>query len=301
MSMTYKECYDYAVSEFANAGNEDARFDASTLIQFVFDLDKGELLMCADQTPHEPDVATFKKLVAKRVSGVPIQYIIGEWDFFDYSFYVGEGVLIPRPETEILVSEAINHLEKSCLGSSEQSTEKPTGKPVVFDLCAGSGCVGISIAKQVPNADVYAFEKSPETSKYLLKNIARNSVDNVTYIHSDVITGEMFDAFQSEPPEFADVIVSNPPYIRSEEIAKLQREVLKEPVMALDGGDDGLIFYRAIAERFISRLKSGGLLLVECGEDQADDIEQIFSICGVKTFKICDFAGIYRVVGAKKR
>ncbi len=292
--MTYIECYDFAVSEFTGAGNEDARFDASTLMQFVFDLDRGELLMCGDIEAHDADVTTFKRLVSERVSGNPLQYIIGEWDFFDYTFHVGEGVLIPRPETEILVSETLEYLSK-------QGNEDASYAPVVYDLCAGSGCVGISIAKSFPKANVFAFEKSPEASRYLLKNIARNAADNVTALESDVLTGEYSGFVSVSVPETADVIVSNPPYIRSDEIAELQKEVLKEPVMALDGGTDGLMFYRAIADIWMPRLKPGGLLLVECGEDQAEKIEQILAICGVKTFKICDFAGIYRVVGAKKR
>ncbi len=292
--MTYNECYDFAVSEFVSMGNDDARFDASVLMQFVFDLDRGELLMCGDTVAHEADVETFKKLVSERVSGIPLQYIIGEWDFFDYTFHVGEGVLIPRPETEILVSETLEYLSKI-------SNETSLGSPVVYDLCAGSGCVGISIAKRFPGANVFEFEKSPEAFRYLLKNIARNAADNVTALEADVLTGEYSGFVNVSVPEFADVIVSNPPYIRSEEIAQLQKEVLREPVMALDGGEDGLMFYRAIADIWMPRLKSGGLLLVECGEEQAEKIERILSICGVKTFKICDFAGIYRVVGAKKR
>lgn len=292
--MNYNECYGFAVSEFTNAGNADARFDASVLMQFVFDLDRGELLMCGDTEANDGDVVTFKSLVAERVSGTPLQYIIGEWDFFDYSFYVGKGVLIPRPETEILVSEAIKYLSNLC-------NEDSVYEPVVYDLCAGSGCVGISIAKSFSKAEVFAFEKSPEASRYLLKNIARNAASNVAAFEADVLTGEYSGFVNTSVPNSADVIVSNPPYIKSSEIAELQKEVLREPVMALDGGEDGLVFYRAIADIWIPRLKSGGLLLVECGEDQAEEIEAIFSTCGVKTFKICDFAGIYRVVGAKKR
>ncbi len=292
--MTYIECYDFAVSEFKNAGNEDARFDASTLMQFVFDLDRGELLMCGDNEAPDTDVITFKNLVSERISGMPLQYIIGEWDFFDYTFHVGKGVLIPRPETEILVSQALEYVSKLC-------SEDEAYSPVVYDLCAGSGCVGISIAKSFPKANVFAFEKSPEASRYLLKNIARNAAKNVSALEADVLTGEYSGLMSVSVPKTADVIVSNPPYIRSDEIAELQKEVLREPVMALDGGDDGLMFYRAIADIWMPRLNPGGLLLVECGEDQAEKIERIFAICGVKTFKICDFAGIYRVVGAKKR
>lgn len=292
--MTYNECYNFAVSEFTNAKNTDARFDASVLMQFVFDLDRGELLMCGDTDASDGDVLTFKGFVKDRVSGIPLQYIIGEWDFFDYTFCVGKGVLIPRPETEILVSEALKHLSVIC-------NDDVNCKPVVYDLCSGSGCVGISIAKSFPAANVFAFEKSPEALRYLLKNTARNAADNVTVLESDILTGDYSGFINVSVPESADVIVSNPPYIRTAELAGLQKEVLSEPMMALDGGEDGLMFYRAIADIWLPRLKNGGLLLAECGEDQAEDIEQIFSICGIKTFKICDFAGIYRVVGAKKR
>lgn len=291
--MTFKECYDFAVSQFEKAGNDDARFDASALMQFVFDLDRGELHMCADTQAPEGDVETFRNFIDERISGTPLQYIIGEWDFYDYTFKVGEGVLIPRPETEILVTEALKYLSKS---------EFEDGvAPVVYDLCAGSGCVGISIGKSFPKARVFEFEKSPDAYRYLLKNIASNAADNVAALEADVLTGEYSGLVSVSVPKTADVIVSNPPYICSAELAGLQREVQREPAMALDGGEDGLVFYRAIADLWISRLNPGGLLLVECGEDQAEKIERIFSICGVQTFKICDFAGIYRVVGAKKR
>ena len=294
--MTFSECYKYAYTRMKEAGISDARFDAYELSHFVFKLDRGQLIIRGSESPEEEDFIKFKELLNKRLQGVPLQYIIGEWDFYNSSFKVGEGVLIPRPETELLVDCSIEYLNALI---NKYKGEGIDYKPVVYDLCAGSGCVGISIAKRFPEVSVYEFEKSTDAYSYLRENIKLNETENVQPVLFDIFKDSGSLKAVSDIPMQADVIVSNPPYIKSEEINALQKEVQMEPRMALDGGKNGLIFYDAIVKNWMSCLKKGGLVAVECGEDQSSDIEKLFSTYGAMPFKVRDFAGIYRVVGAK--
>jgi release factor glutamine methyltransferase len=221
--------------------------------------------------------------VERRLSGEPLQYIIGEWDFYNCTFRVGEGVLIPRPETELLVDETLEFLK----GRSD-------GEKTVLDLCSGSGCIAISIAKNCPEAKVLAVEKSPAAFEFLKQNIILNQV-KVSAFNDDILEG----CGHLTKGRF-DVIVSNPPYVRKSELETLQTEVLREPVEALDGGEDGLVFYRAIADRWLPLVRPGGLLIVECGEDQAEDVKSIFSAASDgAVYTLDDFAGIHRAVAIK--
>jgi release factor glutamine methyltransferase len=187
-------------------------------------------------------------------SGEPLQYVIGKWDFYESEFYVGRGVLIPRPETEELVEYAINLAKKY-------------DSPIIYDLCSGSGCIGISIAKAVPNSKVFCVEKSEDAFKYLSKNA--QDVFNVTIINDDINN-------DIDLP-IADIIVSNPPYIKSADIPNLQDEVQCEPKMALDGGNDGFDFYRIINDKWSSKLKNDGTLLLEIGNEQGEEIKKVLT------------------------
>ena len=207
---------------------------------------------------------------------MPLQYIIGEWEFMGHIFAVGEGVLIPRPETEVLVELALKKI-------------KNIESPVVFDLCSGSGCIGISIAKERPNAKVFLFEKYDKAFGYLTKN-AQN-INNVVPVQHDIT----LDADELCLP-IPDVIVSNPPYIRSDEMETLQKEVKKEPSTALDGGEDGMDFYRVIAEKWLPKIKSGGAFFVECDPEQADPLSKIFLPRCTKVKSVSDLNGDLRVV-----
>ena len=182
---------------------------------------------------------------------------MGKWDFYESEFYIGEGVLIPRPETEELVEKSIDYI-------------KSLGKCTVYDLCAGSGCIGISIAKKCKNAFVYLIEKSEDALFYLNKNA--KGVENAKIIQGDICKIDSFFELEN-----ADIIISNPPYIKSDDIADLQCEVLKEPLMALDGGKDGLDFYRIINDNWNNKLNENGKLFLEIGNEQGKDIFQILS------------------------
>ena len=213
----------------------------------------------------------------KRLAGVPLQYILGEWEFYGLTFYVGQGVLIPRPDTEILVEQALRFLK-----------DRPGAN--VLELCAGSGCVAVTIAKYA-DAAVTAVELSPQAFCYLQKNIALHGVP-VQAVQGDLFAG-VAGAF--------DLILANPPYIRTGELDQLSNEVKHEPMLALDGGADGLRFYRAIAEQYRSNLAADGALLLEIGYDQRESVSAILAAAGyrqIRCFK--DYGGNDRVVIARQ-
>ena len=188
--------------------------------------------------------------------------------------------MIPRPETEELVEKAIDYI-------------KTLGKCTVYDLCAGSGCIGLSIAKKCKNAFVYLIEKSEDALLYLKKNA--KGIENVKIIQGDICKSDSFFEIEN-----ADIIISNPPYIKSDDIACLQCEVLKEPLMALDGGKDGLDFYRIINDNWNNKLNKNGKLFLEIGDEQGKDILQILSnFNNINVFK--DLYGNDRMVVADKK
>lgn len=259
---------------------DDGDLEARYIIEKFCNISYSELLFKGDEEISEEKHAKMNDMADRRLSGEPIQYILGSWDFMDFSFKVGEGVLIPRPETELLVEEILGRITY-------------LKNPVVYDLCSGSGCIGLSIKAMRPDAEVYLVEKSEKALAYLKENCQAlcGGLEDVTVINGDILR---FDDFKSLP--VADVIVSNPPYIRSDEIPTLQSEVLREPHMALDGGDDGLIFYRVLVSEWSSKLKESGFMAFECGEDQAEDICDLFSKINFDSEIINDYNNIQRIV-----
>lgn len=249
--MTLKEAYNYGVYFLSCNGVDEAEFKSLCLVCHLAGIKNSQY-----QQHQQDDIIMkrFADLLWRVKSGEPLQYVIGKWDFYESEFYVGKGVLIPRPETEELVEKAVDYI-------------KSLSAPVVLDLCSGSGCIGISIAKACPDSLVYLVEKSPDALFYLMKNA--EGVPNVKVICADIIE-------HSDLP-CADVIVSNPPYIKSDDIPKLQKEVLAEPRMALDGGKDGLDFYRVINDNWSVKLKSGGRLFLEIGENQGEEMKTVLS------------------------
>lgn len=264
-----------------DAGIENAKSEALWILESL-GVSRRDLIINASAYPYENIESDFLTAVAKRADGAPLQYVIGEWDFYSYTFKVGEGVLIPRPESEMLVDCACEFL-------------KDRKNAVVCDLCAGSGCIGLSIAKQNPECKVYLVEKSEKAAEYLRQNIALLEVKNAELIVGDIFKPEVVDL-----PE-ADVLVSNPPYIASAIIPTLQNEVLHEPVMALDGGEDGLDFYRAILSGWLPRVKQGGLIAFECGEEQTAVIAGLFPDFCVEVKEHVDIFGQPRMVTAKMK
>lgn len=279
--MTISELEKLGSQKLRASGKENSDFDARCLLEFVLNLNPTQYLLNRSEEVDSVCAEKFLSLVERRSNGEPLQYILGKWEFMGLPFYVGEGVLIPRPETEMLVEFAFDFL-------------KDKKNPVVIDLCSGSGCIAISVAKHLPNAKVYAVEKSDLAFPYLKKNIWLNCVFNVSAVHGDIFDRTLLSDIKP------DLILSNPPYIRSPEIASLQSEVRNEPSMALDGGEDGLIFYREIANGWLDRLGTGGAIAVECAEDQTEDIIRMFSKKTQNAEAFNDLSGLPRTVTAIK-
>lgn len=249
--MNLKQAYSYSVQFLEGNNIDEADFKALCVSCFCAGIKNSEYLAhINDDIIH----SRLAKYLWELKEGKPLQYVLGKWDFYESEFYVGEGVLIPRPETEELVELCVKYAER-------------LENPVIIDLCSGSGCIGISLAKKLKGSTVYCIEKSEDAFKYLKKN--SNGVDNVKTILGDI--NDDFDL-----PK-ADVIISNPPYIKSEDIKTLQIEVGYEPEAALDGGADGLDFYRIINSEWSGNLKNNGMLFLEIGNEQGNEIKSLLT------------------------
>lgn len=269
-----------ATARFEVAGCEDAAFDARCLLEDFGGLARGAVV---DDTPlTDGQWQTLNRALEQREQGRPLQYILGQWDFLNLTLTVGEGVLIPRPDTELL-----------CEAAAERLGSVP--HPRVLDLCAGSGCVGLGIASLLPAATVTAVELSREAWPYLTENVRRYPAYGVTPMQGNVLTD--YAAFDG----VYDAIVSNPPYIPTADLTSLQREVQQEPRMALDGSADGLLFYGVIAEHWCEKLTEKGFCAVEVGVGQAADVAALFTAAGLANTEILrDMGGVERVVIARK-
>ena len=270
--------YREAIKSLSGAGCDSPEFDAQQLMSYCFGYNKTQLLMNSGVEVDEIKLIHFEDCVKRRCNHEPLQYIIGMWGFHRFSFKVGEGVLIPRPETEILVDFAVEKIQKHKYKT-------------VFDLCCGSGCIGLSIAKLCRDVKVYCVDISDKALEYTRLNKELLDVDNVTVVKSDIRESAGFIGLPRP-----DIILSNPPYICTDEIKELQPEIAFEPSLALDGGIDGLSFYRSLSEIWYPFINRGGYLAMECGEDQATDILSLFIGKADKGKIIKDASGIDRVV-----
>lgn len=282
--MKVKDLYKIILDDLKKAYIESPEAEARILLCESLNITSTEYLLNVEKEIKKDEELNSLEMCKRRVDGEPLQYIIGNWDFYGRTFKVGQGVLIPRPETELLCSEAIEKLK----------TKK---NAVVYDLCAGSGCIGITLKNECPDIELYMFEKSDDAFSYLNYNISNlcSDKDDIKAIKGDVLKVGLFDSLSD-----ADIIVSNPPYIRSEEVPFLQKEVTFEPNMALDGGSDGLIFYRYIINRWSEKLKSDGEILFEIGEDQGEDVSLIFKNKGFDSCVIKDYNNHDRIVIGRK-
>lgn len=274
--MTYQEALRYGQIRLIAAGVLEVESDAWLLMSAVCRIDRNFYYVYGNEEMKEEQEKEYMALLEKRAERIPLQYITGEQDFMGLTFKVNPGVLIPRQDTETLVEEALKAV---------------TPGMEVLDLCTGSGCIAVSLAKFVPGARVQGVDISPEAVKVSEENARRNGV-NVHFFLSDMF-GQVEGKF--------DMIVSNPPYIPTGEIQGLMPEVKDfEPRLALDGKEDGLWFYRILAGEGKKYLKPGGMLMVEIGCDQGKDVSRIFKdngYCDIKVRK--DLAGLDRVVTGK--
>ncbi|MCL2857470.1 MAG: peptide chain release factor N(5)-glutamine methyltransferase [Oscillospiraceae bacterium] len=224
--------------------------------------------------------ADLERCLELREGGYPIQYIVGGWEFYGLPLTLGPGVLIPRQDTETLIDLALEYLKRAAL---------PT--PEVVDLGSGSGCIAMAIKAEYPAAAVTAVEISEEATTFLERNISDIGLD---------VTAVLGDMREYTHPRKIDLLLSNPPYIPFAELPGLQREVLHEPTLALDGGKDGLDFYRAIAVRYKPQLAPGGTVLLEIGAGQRDDVCDILAGAGfAEITSHNDLNGLPRVIRAR--
>ena len=281
MATTYNNLFLDTRARLRKAGVEAAQPEARELVCYAADKSREQFyrdmsLYVSAQLEKRVD-----ELVQRRLAGEPVAYIIGEWEFYGLPLDISRDVLIPRSDTELLAERGIQRTRESGEGAR------------VLDLCAGSGCVGLAIAANVPACRVVLGELSEGALRICKQNVRRNALNaRVTCLSVDAL----------EPPASSlwdfDVIVCNPPYIPSGDIAGLDNSVRDyEPHMALDGGEDGLDFYRAIAARWKPALRLGGSLLFEVGIGQAPAVEELMSRSGftrIETYP--DTQGIWRVV-----
>lgn len=267
------------VRETAKQLGDNARFEAELMVMSVMEMDRTRLVLNGKLPVMPQHTYRMNKMIERRKKGEPLQYILGETEFMSLDFFVREGVLIPRSDTEILVETVIDKIGDK--------------KTIVADICTGSGCIGISIAHYKKNTDVELFDISDIALETAEKNIKRNNV-------SDRVKSYKMDILNEYPKKKYDVVVSNPPYIEKAVIETLQTEVKDyEPRIALDGGEDGLVFYRRIAETAHNFLKKDGLLAFEIGYNQGESVRGLMQNDFYDTEVIKDLNDNDRVVIGK--
>lgn len=276
------ELFQSITEQLQKAGCDSPAFDACCLFEDIGGFPRGRRLASDDSTVDETTADAICKAAARRADGEPLQYILGEWEFLDLTLKVGGGVLIPRPDTELLCETAAAHL-------------RSYSEPAVLDLCAGSGCVGLGVWSLCRGASVTAVELHDAALGYLRDNAARYQEAHLTVLQDDILAPKLtYGTF--------DAILSNPPYIPTADLPALMREVQHEPKTALDGDADGLRFYRAIAADWTAHLNRGGLLAVEVGIGQAADVAALFEESGLQNVRVFrDLGGVERVVCGERQ
>lgn len=244
---TIKRLLEWTTDYLQQNGSDSSRLDAEVLLAETLDCQRIELYTAYDQIPAEEQLGVFRGWIRKRAEGVPVAYLVGHREFYSLSFQVNENVLIPRPETELLVTQAIDFLS----GRDSDSS-------MVCDVGTGSGCIAVAIVKNNELARVTGAEISPEAIEVAQRNIELHNVgDRVEVVESDLLSGV-------DSPEQFDLIVSNPPYIGLSEKSDLARDVVDhEPHLALFSGQDGTDAITALVEQASNRLKPGGKLMIE--------------------------------------
>jgi len=251
--MTIKQAITKGMIMLKSNNVESPKLKARLLLQYVLDKPRQYIIVYDNKEIDKQQQWQYFVNIEKLTKGIPLQHITHRQEFMKMDFFVDENVLIPRPDTEILVEEVIKIAQKY-------------NSPRILDLCTGSGAIAISLKKFVPNADITAVDISEKALEIAQKN-AEKLEAKINFVKSN-----LFDKLDNKK---FDIIVSNPPYIRKDEIKKLSEEVQKEPKIALDGGEDGLDFYRIIAEQAINYLKTGSFLCFEIGYNQKNDVIKI--------------------------
>lgn len=291
-SQTYTEVYREGAARLKEAGIEEAELDARLLLEFVCSTDRNTLLVHGDRVVSLEEYERYEALITDRAAHTPLQHLTGEQEFMGLTFLVNENVLVPRQDTETLVEETLKNLHDGMR---------------ILDLCTGSGCILLSLLQYSNDCVGVGVDLSAEALAVARENYARLREERPE-MEALFLEGDLFDALEREKDQKCDetnsqngrydIIVSNPPYIETDVISMLMPEVREhEPMMALDGGADGLIFYRRITQGVGNYLNRGGMLFFEIGCEQAASVREIMEQAGFREIEVVkDFAGLDRVV-----
>ena len=284
--MTIREVLINIRERLQNAGIEDFEYESWAFLDWKLHIDRAEFYMNPNGEVKEELLAELESVLKQREQRVPLQYLMGECEFMGYDFYVDERVLIPRQDTETLVEEALKHL-----GDVE--------KPEILDMCTGSGCILLSLLLERQDACGTGVDVSPEALEVAKKNAGILKVENrADFVESDLFSAPYFCEKGGKDSGKYDILISNPPYIATEEIETLMEEVrLHDPRKALDGMEDGLYFYRKITAEAGRYLKPGGWLLYEIGCTQGEAVSTMMKAAGFTGVQIVkDLPGLDRVL-----
>lgn len=281
--MQIKELINYGKKLLIKNEIQDSTIIAKTLAEYILQMDRMQIVINEEKEIEEDEKTRYYLALIEIIQGMPLQYITNKQEFMNLEFYVDENVLIPQPDTETLVEEVINIAKDN------------KGKLKILDMCTGSGCIGISLAKNINNADITMTDISKNALNIAKINCEKNEIkNNVEFKESNM--------FKNISKKY-DIIVSNPPYIQKNIIKTLPKNVQKEPLIALDGGEDGLDFYKILVDEAYKFLNDEGYLCLEIGYDQKEEVIKLLNdnenykeICCKK-----DLSGNDRIIVAKKK
>ncbi len=280
--LTYRQMCHNGAAILADAGITDAEYDSFALLEYITGMDRTAYILNGSKSVPGDIAERYDAVIDRRSSHIPLQHITGQAWFYGRGFNVNSDVLVPRQDTEVLVSEALKVIN---------------AKDSVLDMCTGSGCIIITLALEKKLGRALGADISEAALKVASGNREKLGADDVTFVKSNI-----FSDINVNDDELFDVIVSNPPYIATGEIETLTEEVrIHDPYIALDGLEDGLHFYREITQQSMNYIKSGGWLLYEIGCTQAHDVSDIMSEYGYSNIKVIkDLAGLDRVVMGRR-
>lgn len=284
--MTYREFYEYGRLKLEAAGIAEAALDARLLLEYICRTDRNELLVHADRERSSLEEQFYRAVIEKRAARVPLQHIIGEQEFMGLCFKVNEHTLIPRQDTEILVEEAMHHLHDGMR---------------ILDLCTGTGCILLSLLQYSNECEGVGIDISGQALMIARENAERLKLE-AAFLEGDLFAPLADFESQKTTDRLFDMIVSNPPYIETAVIDTLMPEVREhEPVLALDGGEDGLSFYRRIIAEAPGHMRKGACLLMEIGCEQGEAVAALMRGARLEQVEVYkDYAGLDRVVSGVK-
>lgn len=289
---TVLEMLNWTIEFFNGKNVQESRLDAEVLLANVLDIKRLDLYLNFDRILKLIEIENFKDLIKKRVSGMPVAYILGEKEFMGLRFVVNPSVLIPRPETEILVEEVLSVVKEKMVDVKDLT---------IVDVFTGSGNIPISLAKFVKDFKtdffVYGIEIETETIKLAQQNVYANEVaDKVRLFQGDVLAPLEILPLKNK----VDIITANPPYIKTSDMNSLQKEVKAEPKIALDGGEDGLIFYKKLIKQSLNYLKKAGYIFMEIDPSLTDEIKKLLAKDFEKVEVKKDYQNLDRVIIARR-